>query len=69
MKRFIRFYAALLIFVAVLLNFAWLYHLLMPSEVIFVLSLFPRAVRLYSMSPLSGSWTKNILVQIDRSHY
>lgn len=38
MKRFITFYAALSIFVGVLLNFAWLYHLLLPSEVIFFLS-------------------------------
>lgn len=68
MKRFIIFYIALFIFVGVLLNFAWLYHLLLPSEVIFF-SLFPRAVRRYSMSPLSGSRTKNILVQMDGTHY
>lgn len=68
MKRFIIFLPALFIFVGVLLNFAWLYHLLLPSEVI-PPPPFPGAVRLYSMSPLSGSWTKNILVQMDGSHY
>lgn len=34
MERFIIFVPALFIFVGVLLNFAWLYHLLLPSEVI-----------------------------------
>lgn len=68
MKRFIIFLPALFTFVGVLLNFAWLYHLLLPSEVI-PPPPFPGAVRLYSMSPLSGSRTKNILVQMDGSHY